>query len=158
MDAISLSPTLFSKLSPGCQEEILNTFRSSSSHTATTPAARAQSFSDETEADEDAPVAFSEREMRKFIEGVGPKTKAFLVALAEMPARFNVGSLLKKLNVQYNDIRGIQAGLTKRSRTISGNDNAWFFRSIEWKEEINECISEIHADTHEALRRVLKKK
>lgn len=150
MDALVLSLSSFAKLSQNCQAEILRIV-SGIENPLTTHDELNENYSE-------GATALSEREMRKFLEGVSPKTRAFLVGLAEMPARFNVGALLKKMQMQYADIRGILAGLTKRTRTISGDTKASFFESVVWDDDIDKCISEIHPDTHRSLRQVLSKK
>jgi hypothetical protein len=87
-----------------------------------------------------------------------PALAADLEAVAEMPPRFNVGQLLTKVGMEYSDLRGMLAGLTKRTRTISGQGDAKLFSWITWDDEdMNKCVSEMHPTTHESLRRVLEK-
>ena len=156
MNALMISATSFRQLSQKCQAEILGLLTKDPSgsvagHTSSPAPSKNGSYSGTA-------TALSEREMRKFLNGVSTKTRNFLESLADMPARFNVGSLLKKLHMQSADIRGILAGLTKRTRTISGEKDADFFASVLQDDDINKCISEIHPTTHESLRQIFKKK
>jgi hypothetical protein len=156
MNALLISSTSFRQLSSKCQAEVLAVLTRDVSGfvaggTNNPPPSKSGAYTGTA-------TALSEREMRKFLNGVGTKTRNFLECLADMPARFNVGALLKKLHLQYGDIRGILAGLTKRTRTISGESDADFFASVLQDDDINKCISEIHPTTHESLRQIFKTK
>jgi hypothetical protein len=155
MDAIVISSASFIRLSPKCQAEIIGVLTQEASGVAVSGTSRPAPS--HNVAYKGTATAFSEREMRKFLNGVGTKTRNFLEGLADMPARFNVGTLLKKLNMQYADIRGILAGLTKRTRTISGDAEADFFALVLQDDDINKCISEIHPTTHESMKQIFKK-
>jgi hypothetical protein len=98
---------------------------------------------------------FSLNEMRRFLDGVSDRTRTLLKAIAESESRFNVGDVLDRLGWKYADIRGILAGITKRSRTISGKPDAEFFASVVWDDDITKAISEVHPTTHEAMRILL---
>jgi hypothetical protein len=98
---------------------------------------------------------FSVNEMRKFLGGVKDKTRTLLTEIAKTEARFNVGEVLARLGWKMEDIRGVQSGITKRTRTISGDADAEFFASVVWDDDINKCISEVHPSTHTALRVLL---
>jgi hypothetical protein len=101
---------------------------------------------------------FGDREWHEFLKGVGPKVRTTLEGIADIGPRWNVGKLLKKLGVNYSDLRGVQAGLTKRTHTIAKNDEANLYLSEIWdKEDINKCVTYMHPDTHAALRRALGK-
>jgi hypothetical protein len=156
MDGIFLSMKSVAGMSPSTRAEILARTRieliqASSSH------GNNSGNPSENESDEGGPVEFSAPQMRKFLDGCGAKTRKVLEELANLPARFKVGDLLKKLNINYSDLRGVLAGLTKRTRTISGDPNASLFASVHWDDDPRKSISELHPRTHEALRRVLKK-
>jgi hypothetical protein len=145
-DALVVSRGTFKTLTAACQSELLEALglKPLSSPLPT------------SEDDPDAPTAFSLSQMRDFLDGVSGKTRTFLKELAKQPAEFNVGKLLKALKLQYGDIRGILAGLTKRSRTISGDQEASFFQSVAWfNEDIGRCVSRIHPTTHASLQKLL---
>jgi hypothetical protein len=155
MNAFMISSASFGQLSPKCQAEIIGVLTRDASGIVAGGTNHPVPSNNGTY--KGTATAFSEREMRKFLDGVSTKTRNFLECLADMPARFNVGTLLKKLHMQYADIRGILAGLTKRTRTISGDTEAEFFASVLQDDDINKCISEIHPTTHESLKQIFKK-
>jgi hypothetical protein len=156
MNAVIISSASFGQLSQKCQAEIIGVLTSDTSGIVA-KSSRNLTPANNSIAYKGTATAFSEREMRKFLDGVSTKTRNFLEGLAEMPAKFNVGALLKKLHMQYGDIRGILAGLTKRTRTISGDTDAEFFASVLQDDDIDKCISEIHPTTHASLKEIFKK-
>lgn len=154
MDGLFLSKDTFDGFSSQTQAEILVGLGIATRPTSDRPPNAEPPVSD---SDEAGPTSFTTGEMRKFIDGCGAKTRKVLEGLAELSPRFKVGDLLKKLNMNYGDLRGVQAGLTKRTRTISGNPNAWLFRVVHWDDDPRKSISELHPQTHEALRKILKR-
>ncbi|PPQ14918.1 hypothetical protein CV770_34405 [Bradyrhizobium sp. AC87j1] len=148
-DGLYLSAATFKRFSPATRSEILGALGIGHAH---------ESGSDSQEHSGTSATQFSLNEMRKFLDGVSDKTRLLLTEIARAEARFNVGKVLKKLGWELSDIRGILAGITKRSRTISGNPRAEFFASVAWDDDINKAVSEIHPTTHAALRALLLSK
>lgn len=146
-DALVVSISTFKTLSRECQNELLNALQATYN---------AQPATETSEEEFGEPTQFSINEMRKFLDGISDKTRAFLKALSTLPSQFKVADLLDKLDVEYSEIRGILAGLTKRSRTISGDPEADFFASVVWDDDIRKCVSRIHPTTHASLRKLLK--
>jgi hypothetical protein len=156
MDGFLLSTTTLAGMTPGTRAEILASLGIASAPAPSNSTGGGQ-ISSTTETDDVGPASFSTVQMRKFLDGCSAKTRRVLEALAELPARFKVGDLLKKLDIEYSDLRGVLAGLTKRTRTISGDPGASLFGSIHWDDDPRKSISELDPRTHEALRRILKK-
>jgi hypothetical protein len=103
-----------------------------------------------------AAVAFSPNEMRKFLDGIGDRTRELLVAIAREPKhRFNVGHVLDRMTWKESDLKGPLAGITKRTRTVAGDKAAQFFVSVVWNDDVDKTISEIHPLTHASMRELL---
>ena len=149
---VFLSSTTLSGLSKATRAEIAKVVALADD--APTPAKSAKSTAESAT----AATEFSVNEMRKFISGVSDKTRHVLTAVARAEARFNVGAVLSSIGLKPEDIRGVLAGITKRSRTISGNSDAEFFAAVNWDDDVNKQISEVHPTTHAALRALLLKK
>ncbi len=146
-DGLILSFETFGSLSISCQAEILKALG----------VERPLSEDAETASgDSTSATKFTVNQMREFLDGVGDKTRTVLEGVAAQPYRFNVGELLDRLGMQYADLRGVLAGLTKRSRTIAGDDEASFFATVVWEDDMRKCVSEVHPVTHAALKKLLK--
>ena len=143
-DALVISFKTFGTLSARSQADILKAMGSSTAEVEVEPAHTSSEA-----------AKFSINKMREFLNGVSDKTRTVLEGVAAMESRFNVGELLDKLGMQYGDLRGVLAGLTKRTRTISGDSEALFFVSIVWDDDIRKCVSEVHPVTHAALKKLL---
>lgn len=148
LDGFLISEASFKRLSANCQTEVLRLLG------VTTETSKATSVSDALKT---SAAKLSVNEMRKFLDGVQDKTRKLLTEIAKAETRFNVGEVLRPLGWSYSDIRGILAGITKRTRTISGKPDAEFFMSVVWDDDVNKAVSEIHPTTHAALRELLLK-
>jgi hypothetical protein len=149
VNGIILSTEAFKALSPSCRQEIMSALGFLSDIVA------ARLDTDKGTGNGTFATEFSLNEMRKFLGGVSDRTRILLTGIARTTSRFNVGELLKSVGWVERDLRGILAGITKRSRTISGNREAEFFSSVVWDDDINKCVSEVHPTTHAALKSLL---
>jgi hypothetical protein len=147
INGLVISAEKFRNLTPGCQNELLEVLG------LVTPA---PSLESRAEATEDWPTKLSSGQAREFWAGLGKKTRAFLKVVLEEPPKFNVGRVLKRVGLQYGDLRGMLAGTTKRIRTVTGNDDAQLFEAEVIDDDINKCVSFMHPDTRSALRQILK--
>jgi hypothetical protein len=75
-------------------------------------------------------VRFTKREWRKFLQGVRPKTREALEAVADLGPRYSFEALLQRLRrsktfgpkLTSSGLSRVQGGLTKRTRTIAQTD------------------------------------
>jgi hypothetical protein len=152
-DELRISRSSYSKLKPETKQDLLSVM-------GLLPTIASDNSSPQAAPDSDEElVRFSERDWRNFIEGVGPKVLSLLDAIADGPSTWNVGQILKKMKVKsLSELRAAQAGLTKRTRTISKRADLALYVSVDWDpEDMNKCRTAMDPSTHAALRRVLGK-
>jgi hypothetical protein len=158
-DALQISRQTYRLLKPETIRDILSVMglepRAATAETAEQPSSVAS----------DGLVRFNERDWRKFLDGVSPKTREALNVVADLGPRYDIQALLDRLRrsetfgpkVTLFDLRGVAAGLTKRTRTIARTDEE-LFHSVTWNDDNSrECIVEWAPTTHAALRRALGK-
>lgn len=115
---------------------------------------------DSTEENREDLARFSDKQMREFVKGVGPKTRTVLEAIAKMKPRFQFSELLARLNIDESDwreLRGVWGGLTKRARTITNDGEVSFIIWSKWNppNDVVDAVGEIDPSTHASLRKAL---
>ena len=91
---------------------------------------------------------------RAFLQGCGEKTTQALALIVEAGESFSMRELESKMKVGQGELRGVWAGLTKRVRTITGDDEA---ELIAWGEQSKDgdWQARLMPVTREAFRRAL---
>ena len=100
----------------------------------------------------------SNAEAHEVVEGIHDRTREVLRAIAELQPRFRWADLAKKVGCPLDDdapLRGVFRGLTKRTRTVTGDRKAGLIVWPNWDDlSWEDAIGEMHPDTHAAFRRV----
>jgi hypothetical protein len=100
-------------------------------------------------------------QVRDFVAGCAPKTRAALEAMARSETRFfNLKDLAATLKVPHNDLVGVWRGLTRRVRTVTGDPKAYL---IYWhgegvyddQENYLDHLGELTELTYSSLRKAL---
>lgn len=91
---------------------------------------------------------------RAFLHGCGDKTQGVIAAMVAHDQTFSVRALEKQVGVGEGELRGVWAGLTKRTRTITGDNEA---ELIEWgdQDEDGDYEGKLHPTTRKAFRAAL---
>lgn len=107
--------------------------------------------SDESEEPADLSVA----QAKKFLDRVSDKVRTTLRVIAESdPAGFDMPRVFEALGLESGtDLRGVWGGITKRVRTVLGDDEAYL---IWWTEqESGDWTGRVSATTHRSFGKVL---
>lgn len=105
--------------------------------------------------DDDAePADLSTAQAKKFLDRVSDKVRTTIRAIAEADAAgFEMKAVRKALSLGPNDdLRGVWGGMTKRTRTVLGDDEAYL---IWWNETDEDWIGRVSPMTHRSFRKVL---
>lgn len=109
------------------------------------------------EGEEEGPADLSRAQMRKFLERCSDKTKTALRAIAEADQDdFALKTVAKALGIPDEDpaaaLRGVWGGLTKRVRTVLGDENAYL---IWWEDRADDWHGHLSPMSHKSLREAL---
>ena len=105
--------------------------------------------------DGEEPADLSVAQAKKFLDRVSDKVRTTLRVIAEADvAGFDMARVMEALNVDDGgDLRGVWGGITKRVRTVLGDDEAYL---IWWTErEDGGWNGRVSETTHRSLRKVL---
>jgi hypothetical protein len=90
---------------------------------------------------------------RAFLQGCNEKTTDAIQKIVEAGGSFSLRQLESDMGVVSGGLRGVWTGLTKRVRTITGDDEV---RLLEWVEEADgDYTGRLMPVTREAFRRAL---
>lgn len=105
---------------------------------------------DEMEEPSDLSVA----QAKKFLDRVSDKVRGTIRVIAEAdPSGFTIPPILEALGVDdVSSLRGVWGGITKRVRTVLGDDQAAL---IWWVEEEGGWRGRVSTMTHRSFRKVL---
>ena len=105
---------------------------------------------DESEEPSDLSVA----QAKKFLDRVSDKVRSTLRVIAEAdPAGFEMKAVRRALGLtDEDDLRGVWGGITKRVRTVLGDDEAYL---IWWIEQEHDWIGRVSQMTHRSLGKAL---
>jgi hypothetical protein len=107
-------------------------------------------------ADWDGLARFTDRQVRQLLKPpIHDTTRKLLEAVASLPPRFRLGDVLKKLGMEFRDLRGALSGLTRRTRNIANDPDMDLFFTVHEADHLEDNIVEMHPETHAALRRAL---
>ena len=107
------------------------------------------------EMDEDGePADLSAAQAKKFLDRVSDKVRATVRVIAEAePSGFEMKAVRKALGLgPEDDLRGVWGGMTKRTRTVLGDEEAYL---IWWNETDEDWIGRVSPMTHRSFRKVL---
>lgn len=142
---VLLSVTTISSLSPACKNEIaaalgLEVVRAPIS---------------ETDGEEGEYAELGLQAARAFLLNCSERTTQTLAAIVETGGEFSLRALERKMNVEESGLRGVWTGLTKRTRTITGDPDAML---IEWSDvkENGDYSGKLTATSLSAFRRALE--
>ena len=113
-DQITLRAETVRLLSPACKAEI-------AAHLGFDAAPSIQSVLLEEDGGQYAELGI--QAARAFLTGCGDKTKQALTLIVEAGESFTIGELEFVMKVGEGGLRGVWTGLTKRVRTITGDDS-----------------------------------
>lgn len=139
-----VSSTDFLMMSERTQSEILN---------VTTGRGAQQSSSDY----DGAAADLSTLQATQLVRGLSAKTRNVLKTIVEMndvESGFWMGQLAKTLKCEADSLSGVWSGLTRRTRTITGDENAFLIDWV-WFEEQEEYFGTLDAVTIKNLRSAL---
>jgi hypothetical protein len=113
---------------------------------------------DETEEDEqeEEPADLSLAQVRKMLQRAGIKTRGALRAIAEAkPSEFKAGEIAKALKVGEADLRGTWAAITKVTRTVLGDKDAFL---IKWNQDeaTEKWTAQVSEMTHRSLQKAFQ--
>jgi hypothetical protein len=92
---------------------------------------------------------------RAFLQGCGEKTTRAIKSIVNAGETFSVRQLESRMGVHVGGLRGVWSGLTKRVRTITGDDDVDL---IQWIEETDDdWVARLMPVTRESFRRALAK-
>jgi hypothetical protein len=74
---------------------------------------------------------------RVFVQGCGEKTLAVLHTIIELGNPFSLRQLEQRFGVGENGLRSVWSGLTKRSKTITGDASAYLVKFV-WNDNASE--------------------
>lgn len=98
------------------------------------------------------PLEIDEDEANEFLGTCSPKTRKVLGAIVALNGSFSSNELEESLGI--GPLRGVWTGLTRRTRSLSGNDSASLF-DWTWNEK-NESYDGVMAqETVDAFRKTL---
>lgn len=93
----------------------------------------------------------TKKQVSDLIDGLSEKSRSVLKAVAEFNENIiNFNALLKLLEVEEKDIKGVWSGLTTRSRNIS-NDSEFYLIYWEWSEDQQSYLMKFHPKTYEYI-------
>lgn len=140
-----------SGFSPGFQAELAEYVQAQMSATiADVAGAEPQAAGDDEE-----PADLSVAQAKKFLDRVSDKVRTTIRVIAEADVSgFDMARVMEALNVDDGgDLRGVWGGITKRVRTVLGDDEAYL---IWWNErEDGTWSGRVSETTHRAFRKVL---
>jgi hypothetical protein len=91
---------------------------------------------------------------RRLVQGLGTRSRKFLRFLVQKNGRASYKSLCSHLGTE--SLRGIEGGITQRTRTVLGEDDAYL---VEWEEsdsiDENEGTFNLSQTTLASLKKVL---
>lgn len=105
--------------------------------------------------DDEEPADLSVAQAKKFLDRVSDKVRTTIRVIAEADVSgFDMARVMEALNVDDGgDLRGVWGGITKRVRTVLGDDEAYL---IWWNErEDGSWSGRVSETTHRAFRKVL---
>lgn len=89
-----------------------------------------ESAADVTMMDDDHFAELSPSQAREFYDGCGAKIQKAIETIATGSSRhFQLADIAKVLGVRANELRGVWGGMTRRTKTITGDDEGYL---IDW--------------------------
>lgn len=100
------------------------------------------------------PADLSVAQAKKFLDRVSDKVRTTIRVIAEAdPAGFDMSAVMQALDIDdAGSLRGVWGGITKRVRTVLGDDEAYL---IWWVEQDHGWVGRVSTMTHRSLRKVL---
>lgn len=114
----------------------------------------------QSDMDDESFVEFSPRQARKYIAGLKEKTRPAAEAIARSDSRkFHVKDVATAVGVSAPELRGVWGGLTRRAKTISGDQDAYL---VDWSKsepvyddngKYIDQVGEVSEMTYQSLRK-----
>ena len=140
-----VSANVFRSLNKDIQDVLVDALRGTGNKSL--PASR-----DEKDENDEGLADFSAAQARNFLNGCGEKTKNAIREMVKGNSRyFQLEDVAKALGVEAETLSGVWAGITKRTRTVLGDSDAYL---IGWGGEdgYQGWLTEM---TYNSLRRAL---
>ena len=146
-DQITLSLQSVAKLCPECKATLVQVLG-----LAQDPPA--PQVTTEAEAESWGHAELGLQAARAFLLGCNSKTKQALTFIVESGETFSIHALENQMEVERGSLRALWGGLTKRTRTITGDPDAWL---IQWGDELEsgDFIGQLNPVTHNSFKRAL---
>lgn len=100
------------------------------------------------------PADLSVAQAKKFLDRVSDRVRTTIRVIAEAdPAGFDMATVMQALDTDdAGSLRGVWGGITKRVRTVLGDNEAYL---IWWVEQDHGWVGRVSTMTHRSLRKVL---
>jgi hypothetical protein len=154
MASIIISSKDFNNLSTDCQQEILRLFQDL--HTKIGNENSEKQINTE-ESEQDYAGELTKKQVNDLMTGLSDKIKDILKKIVEYPHDSVLyQELLRDLGMQGQNMGGIWAGLTKRSRTVSKDPE---FALINWdfNESQGDFVIKLHPQTYRYIQNYFNK-
>jgi hypothetical protein len=104
--------------------------------------------------DDEEPADLSTAQAKKFLDRVSDKVRSTIRVIAEADdSGFEMAAVRKALRLgEEEDLRGVWGGITKRTRTVLGDEEAYL---IWWNELDTDWVGRVSSMTHRSFRKVL---
>ena len=149
IDHITLSPSSLSNLCPKCKAMLAGMLGLSQEHTASEPIGQNE---EEEERYEYAELGL--QAARAFLLGCNAKTQRALQLIIEAGDTFSIQEIERQMEVERGSLRALWGGLTKRTRTITGDPDAAL---IEWGEQTDtgDYVGHLTSVSYSSFKRAL---
>lgn len=126
-----------------------------------TPATNQEAATDSNQRPQDGygSVRLSDAQVRRFLRGVSTDTRQLIEAIVNLGPRCTFAEILKTMGIKqasWSSLGGKWAGITKRTRTVTGDPEAELLVWKNWRpDDFASTIVAMDTETHKAFSRAL---
>ncbi|EIR7372367.1 hypothetical protein LXH42_004297, partial [Salmonella enterica subsp. enterica serovar Poona] len=109
------------------------------------------------EESEDGPTDLSSLQAEKLVRGLSEKSRSVLKAILESSdgeKGFWCKSIAEELDLEVSELSGVWSGLTRRTRTVSDDSDAYLI-SWAWDEERDDYYGTLHPTTYRNCKKAM---
>ena len=144
MSGFFLSSNDFSQLSQSSKDEILMIVSG-------------QKIQNVYENTKDGPIDLSSLQAEKLVRGLSDKSRAVLKLIIESndgEHGFWCKNVAKELNIDVSELSGVWSGLTRRTRTVSDDSEAYLI-AWAWDDNANDYYGKLHTITYNNCKKAM---